>query len=181
LPSDTPNEFPVDAYEVSELIEPQSQPLDVPPPVSDFDYACETCGKELTYAGRGRKPRFCKEHKANAASRPAMPRVSRSQKWQQPLSEALTAQFAAVGLLVYSFEQFDGQCIIQGSPNLSASLVAVAETNDAVRRALETLVQTGAWAQVAMATATIVLPILHHHGKIPALPFLSGMGVPQPS
>lgn len=31
---------------------------DVPP-----EYACEVCGTELTYGGRGRKPRFCDEHK----------------------------------------------------------------------------------------------------------------------
>lgn len=179
MPSDTPSEFPVEAYEVSELLnETASQPMDIPPPASDFDYACETCGKELTYGGRGRKPRFCAEHKKNAAQRPAMPRVSRSQKWQQPLAEALTAQFAAIGMIVYTFEQFDGTAIMQGSPALSGSLVAVAETNDGVRRALETLVQTGAWAQVAMSVAAIALPILHHHGKIPAMPFMAGMGVP---
>lgn len=33
-------------------------------------YACEVCGTELTYGGRGRKPRFCTEHKKGAKTTP---------------------------------------------------------------------------------------------------------------
>jgi len=37
-------------------------PRDEAPP-SAFEYACQVCGKELHYGGRGRKPKFCDEHK----------------------------------------------------------------------------------------------------------------------
>lgn len=37
-------------------------PADVSPP-NTFEYSCQTCGKELFYSGRGRKPRYCDEHK----------------------------------------------------------------------------------------------------------------------
>jgi hypothetical protein len=40
-----------------------AKPDEAPP--SSFDYACEVCGKELYYAGKGRHPRFCDEHKPN--------------------------------------------------------------------------------------------------------------------
>lgn len=33
------------------------------------EYACETCGKELHYGGRGRKPKFCDEHKRSSSPR----------------------------------------------------------------------------------------------------------------
>jgi hypothetical protein len=35
-------------------------------PETTYEYACETCGTELHYGGRGRKPRFCDAHKKNA-------------------------------------------------------------------------------------------------------------------
>lgn len=39
-------------------------PDDTVPPLTDVEYPCEVCGKEAgPYAGRGRKPRFCDEHK----------------------------------------------------------------------------------------------------------------------
>lgn len=44
---------------------------DIPPGASDDipspDLTCETCGKALTYSGRGRKPRFCDEHKTKSS------------------------------------------------------------------------------------------------------------------
>lgn len=33
------------------------------PPINPPEYACEVCGKELEYSGRGRKPKYCDEHK----------------------------------------------------------------------------------------------------------------------
>jgi hypothetical protein len=39
-------------------------PEDASPPTTDVQYPCEVCGKEAgPYGGRGRKPRFCIEHK----------------------------------------------------------------------------------------------------------------------
>lgn len=43
-------------------------PKDEAPPGA-YEYACETCGKELFYGGKGRKPKFCDEHKTAAKSR----------------------------------------------------------------------------------------------------------------
>jgi hypothetical protein len=53
---------------------PQETFTTVPTPTDDPiadapEFACEVCGKELTYAGRGRKPRFCEEHRKGGASK----------------------------------------------------------------------------------------------------------------
>lgn len=37
-------------------------------PETTHEYSCEVCGKELAYGGRGRKPRFCDEHKSRSTS-----------------------------------------------------------------------------------------------------------------
>lgn len=42
-------------------------PTDTPPAVSD-DPLCQVCGAGLTYSGRGRKPKFCDEHKTSSGS-----------------------------------------------------------------------------------------------------------------
>lgn len=43
-----------------------ADPLQDEKPATAYEYACGTCGKELFYAGKGRKPKFCDEHKKNA-------------------------------------------------------------------------------------------------------------------
>lgn len=45
----------------------------IPDDVSDVagestDLACEVCGRPLTYSGKGRKPKFCDEHKRGTSS-----------------------------------------------------------------------------------------------------------------
>ena len=37
-------------------------PPDLAPP-GEYEYACEVCGKELFYGGKGRKPKKCDQHK----------------------------------------------------------------------------------------------------------------------
>ncbi len=45
--------------------------LDVDPPQPSTDLSCEVCGTPLVYGGRGRKPRYCDDHKpARSASIP---------------------------------------------------------------------------------------------------------------
>jgi hypothetical protein len=52
--------------EFSEVAVPDTAPPTDDAPPTAFEYACQTCGVELHYAGKGRKPRFCAEHKKNA-------------------------------------------------------------------------------------------------------------------
>lgn len=159
-------------FEVTDVADndaPPAESADETPSLSDFEYACEVCGVELFYAGRGRKPKRCEEHKARSASAARGKAGVNAGRWQQPLADALTSQFAMIGIAVYPLNQFDGTCILNGAPGLSTALVGVAETNPAVRNALQKFVSAGAWAQVASATAAIVLPILMNHNVIPPI------------
>lgn len=47
---------------------PGDEPMPDDAPASDFEYACQTCGVELFYGGRGRHPKFCDEHKGKTAT-----------------------------------------------------------------------------------------------------------------
>jgi hypothetical protein len=57
-----------ETFDFSETPIPTDTPPDLAPP-SNYDYSCETCGKELFYAGKGRHPRFCDEHKTGGKTR----------------------------------------------------------------------------------------------------------------
>jgi hypothetical protein len=58
----------VEAMTVSDLSKLAAETVPVPEDDAAPEYACETCGKELHYGGRGRHPRFCEEHKPRGAS-----------------------------------------------------------------------------------------------------------------
>lgn len=155
-----------------------SLPPDDSPTVIDspYEYACQHpgCGAELHYGGRGRKPIYCVAHKPyHRQSRGAATTRASKSDWQTPLTDALMANFVGIGMVVYPFEHFDGQTIINGSPKLAQSLVVVAETNPSVRRGLEKFVESAGWAMVAASVGAIAIPIMQHHNMLPAmkLPF----------
>lgn len=65
-------------------------PQDAAPETEDV-LSCEVCGKTLTYAGRGRKPKFCDEHKKGSAkpSGGAKTRVTGNEKLAEQAVNAL--------------------------------------------------------------------------------------------
>lgn len=86
-------------------------PADVPPiltgadgiteptpdtPSQSSDLTCETCGTPLVYAGRGRRPRFCDEHRRT--SQPRTP-GARSPSRATGVEDALARMEMAYGLV----------------------------------------------------------------------------------
>lgn len=49
-------------------IPPSSPADDADTPITSTDLTCEVCGTPLLYGGRGRKPKFCDEHKQQSTS-----------------------------------------------------------------------------------------------------------------
>lgn len=64
------------------------------------EYACEVCGEELHYGGRGRKPRFCDEHKKGGKST-REPRSAANSKLAAQAADVLAQynDFAVLGLM----------------------------------------------------------------------------------
>lgn len=48
-------------------------PDEMPPLTNEPEFACEICGVELIYSGRGRKPKRCDDHKRNNTRRNSIP------------------------------------------------------------------------------------------------------------
>lgn len=91
-------------------------------------------------------------------------RPSAASKREQSVTGILTG----VGIGVMAFDEFDGTTIIEGAPDLGKALANVAERNPKVAKALDSLTETSAWAEVAVAVAGIALPIVRHHAEIRA-------------
>jgi hypothetical protein len=77
---------------------------DVIPVTDDVEYPCEVCGREAgPYGGRGRKPKFCPDHKKSAPTKAAA---------STPKNNALAAQAADALVQINSLVAF-GATVMQ--------------------------------------------------------------------
>jgi len=67
-------------------------------PPSNYEYACEVCGKEIFYGGRGRKPKYCDEHKTNKSSKSSTGKTKISGQGAQLAAQATEALVQLNGL-----------------------------------------------------------------------------------
>lgn len=95
------------------------------------------------------------------------------------LKDSLQAQFTIIGMSVYAFNHYDGERIMENSQALAESLGKLADENPRVRKVLEKMLMAGAWSEVGMAVAPMLLPILANHRVLP--PFMATVvGAPEP-
>jgi hypothetical protein len=128
------------------------------------ELSCEICGVELIYAGRGRKPSRCKDHKkgSSGGSTPRQPRGS-----LKNVQENLTDAYVMIGIAVAFYDPFAGLVIGEKADHLAASWVKLAETNPKIRKALERMTEASGWASVVGAHVAIAVPIMRNRGIIP--------------
>lgn len=109
---------------------------------------------------RTRRPRA-----ASADTKPKQPRGTA----RRPALEArLTENLVTVGTFVCVIDQVDGLAIVNGAPNLAASLAKAAEANPKVRDGLEKMLSAGVWSGVVGSLAAIAIPIMANHKMLPA-------------
>lgn len=135
-----------------------------------FDYACEVCGTELTYGGRGRKPRFCAEHKTGSARQP-----SPSGKGRKTNVDTLVGQIQDMhrmfgsALMFYPPTARDGKVLSDNADNLGASWKSLLERDSKVREMWEKFFQVSGYGAVFGAYAfSLILPIAQNHKLIPS-------------
>lgn len=142
-------------------IDPATLP-DYEPPVEG-----ETTRERRARKARNRR-RAEKVQRAAAEPEPGAKPVGRpSAKGKR--EQAVLGILTGVGIAVMVVDEYDGTVIIEGAPDLAKSLANVAEKRPAVAKALDALTETSAWAEVAVAAAGIVVPIVRHHARPPEL------------
>lgn len=87
-------------------------------------------------------------------------------------ADGVTALLGLCAMPVMLRNQRDAEIILAGAPNMGQALAKLAETNSAVARTLDALIETSAYTEVAIAASAIIVPILANHGFTFGLPSL---------
>ena len=147
---------------------PAPGPDDVKLPGVDVPAA----GPDKAPAGR---PRPASSSPSGGKAKRGPGRPSNSQRLESQLVQLFSTVAVAGQLATLSNETVSRDFAIVGAQAepLAAALVKLAETNPAVRRVLDSLVQTSAYGElITVVVGGIVLPILANHGILPA--FIAG-------
>ena len=146
--------------------EPDAPPADATEP--SFDYSCEMCGTELVYGGRGRKPRFCAEHKTGSKVQP----TGKGRKTNvDTLVNQIQDMHRMIGsaLMFYPPTALDGMVLSDNADKLGASWKSLLERDAKVREMWEKFFQVSGYGAVFGAYAfSLILPIAQNHRLIPS-------------
>lgn len=129
-------------------------------PVKGTDLTCEVCGTPLIYAGSGRKPKFCDEHKRATGSKTAR-RSSNAAVVDRAVSE-LTLLYGLAGGALKFVEPITGDAIYNNREKLGDSWRLLLETDARFRKLFADVESKAAW-----------LPIIAVHGDLIASIMLS--------
>lgn len=80
------------------------------------------------------------------------------------LVKPLTTLYTSMGAAVSAFDPACGIAILDNAEKCAESLDALAQRNEAVRRALYAMLETSAWGGVMAAHMPILVMLMVHHG-----------------
>jgi len=103
-------------------------------------------------------------------------RKSKVDKEVQAIAESLAGITSIVGMGVGMFNPIDGQIVLENSGKVIDAFSKVLRTNDQMRALFLKAAQTSGFVELAVACASIALPIAANHGMLPpmvAMPFVS--------
>lgn len=84
------------------------------------------------------------------------------------LKEQVADLYATIGMVAIApIDRLAGTLLVNQSEELAEQWIKLAETNPAVKRALNKLVEAGGWGGIIMAHGMIVLPVLANRGMFP--------------
>lgn len=137
---------------------------DTDTPAPEVGPTCETCGTAIVWAGRGRKPRFCPDHKKRTGTgsvrSPRKVSAAKADRLNE-LETDLLKEFATFGKGMAKVMPVTGITVVKRSENTAHALVKIAQNNPKLLEALEVgakfapafeLGETG----IAVATAILV-------------------------
>lgn len=147
---------------------------------------CEECSNVIPWKGRGRKPRFCAEHKrplgetrTSSGSKTAARGSSKAEKEAKELADAYLRMLQQGSIYLSLVEPYDGMAIFASSQQNAQLFQAMLAQQDRLRASMLAArggSATGAF--IVSTVATIILPILAHHKVIPTTVKLNGRDVP---
>lgn len=164
----SPDEFS-DMPTTTESLSPESDTL----PGDDKRPHCQVCGTLLEYGGRGRKPKFCEEHKPQShkagEGKTRRTGTGKADREAAELATAYLVQLKKAAAYVSMVDPYDGFVIMAASETNAQLFQGVLANNEKLRQYLSATQGSGGVVAYALSTlVTIALPILAHHKLIPA-------------
>jgi hypothetical protein len=145
---------------VSDLSKLAAETVPIPEDDAAPEYACEVCGKELQYGGRGRHPRFCEEHKPRSASSISTRKSSAKGDVAAALS-AMDMMYDLLGMGLLMVGAHDALDLFKESrPQLKEKNEAYLSNDAALAKSLAKLGRTGGRYAFATAQVATVGPVL---------------------
>jgi hypothetical protein len=114
---------------------------------------CQVCGTEIPYAGRGRKPLYCEEHKP--ASHKAKTSTGNNATIVNRAIGELTMLYGLAGVGIRYVDPIAGMIVTENRDKLAESYRMLLETNAKIRKLFTEIEGKAAW-----------LPILVVHGDV---------------
>lgn len=131
-------------------------------PVSTSGLSCEVCGAPLSYGGRGRKPRFCDEHKPRRGSASSSTRGS-SGIVARAITE-LEAVYGTAGLGLRYVDKISGEIVYNNRAELAESWRMLLDTNKKVRDLFAKIEGSAAWLPLITTHVNLIASIWIAHG-----------------
>lgn len=139
-------------------------------PTAFGELECQVCGKALIYAGRGRKPRFCEDHKPKGAKSSGSTNRSKG----VPIDTLVNniEQFymtVGMGLSFLPATQPDSMTVVSSASQLAESWRPAIEANPKIRKFWEKMFTAGSYGTVITAHLIVAIPIMQRHNIIPSI------------
>lgn len=140
-------------------------PDDTPPPDTGGGPTCEICGVEIPWAGRGRKPKRCQDHKTRTNREPASndsgpsPRRKASTVRLEKLVGDLEEGIGELAGTIIGVAPVTGVTVLLNGPPAIKAAVDIAADHPRMLKGLETVAQGVPFIAVGKFVAALFLAI----------------------
>lgn len=132
------------------------------------DLECVECGTPLSYGGRGRRPKYCSEHKPT----PGNSNTTKSPRKNaniDSLVQSIETMYMTVGtgLTMLPVTQNDGMLVANSAGTLAESWRPLLERDPKVRKFWEKTFTVSGYGALMAAHLMVILPIAQAHNLLP--------------
>jgi len=132
------------------------------------DLECEVCGIPLAYGGRGRKPKYCAEHKPT----PGNSTGAKSPRKNANVDSLVTSiesmyMMVGTGLTMVPTTNTDGMIVASNAHDLAESWRPLLERDAKVRKFWEKTFTVSGYGTLLAAHLMVLLPIAQSHNLLP--------------
>lgn len=138
---------------------------------------CVECGNELTYGGRGPKPKYCDEHKKGSAKGASSQSTRNSRNVHSRIAEGMTGAYGTLGLafgtlyLATQDEAFlkDKDLILRHAEPIGEQWAKACDVSPKMRKRIEKFLDVGGVIGLMAVHAPLIAGIAMNHQPKPAV------------